>query len=80
MRHLVEIHRDQHIELIDGVKITFPNGDNWVLILPDAGEPLVHIYANSEDRHWVDHQLRKYQAQVMEFISEAQQDSNQHFF
>ena len=80
MRHLVEIHRDQHIELIDGVKITFPNGDNWVLILPDAGEPLIHIYANSEDRSWVDDQLRKYQAQVTQFISEAQQDSNQHFF
>jgi len=80
MRHLVEIHRDQHIELIDGVKITFPNGDNWVLVLPDAGEPLVHIYANGADRSWVDHQLRKYQAEVVQFISEAQQDSNQHFF
>lgn len=79
MRYLVEIHRDQHIELVDGVKITFPNGDNWVLILPDAGEPLVHIYANSEDRHWVDHQLRHYQAQVLEFIADAQEESYQHF-
>jgi mannose-1-phosphate guanylyltransferase/phosphomannomutase len=47
--------------------------------LPDAGEPLVHIYANSEDRHWVDHQLRYYQAQVLQFIADAQEESYQHF-
>ncbi len=75
MRHLVEIHRNHHLELIDGVKIINPNNDNWVLILPDAGEPLVHIYANSEDRDWVDQNLKDYRLQVQKFIDHSQNDA-----
>lgn len=36
-------------ELIDGIKLT--DADNeWVLILPDAAEPVFHIYAESHDQ------------------------------
>ena len=73
MRSLVEIHRNHHLELVDGVKIVNPNNDNWVLILPDAGEPLVHIYANSEERDWVDHQLKIYRREVERLVEEAQE-------
>jgi mannose-1-phosphate guanylyltransferase/phosphomannomutase len=69
MRYLVEIHRNHHLELIDGVKIIYPHGDNWILILPDASEPLVHIFANSEDREWVDYHLRTYRYQVQVFLT-----------
>ncbi|ACK68988.1 Nucleotidyl transferase [Gloeothece citriformis PCC 7424] len=72
MRYLVEVHPTEHLELIDGVKIINPHNDNWVLILPDAGEPLVHIYANSEDRDWVEQSLRDYRHQVQEFIEQEQ--------
>jgi mannose-1-phosphate guanylyltransferase/phosphomannomutase len=72
MRHLVETHPAEDLELIDGVKIVNSQTDNWVLILPDAGEPVVHIYANSEDREWVDQSLRKYRAHVQEFIDQEQ--------
>jgi mannose-1-phosphate guanylyltransferase/phosphomannomutase len=72
MRHLVETHSADSLELIDGVKIIEPQRDDWVLILPDAGEPVVHIYANSEDREWVDKSLRKYRSQVQEFIEQEQ--------
>ena len=68
MRHLVETHSKENLELIDGVKIINPRNDNWVLILPDAGEPLVHIYANSGDRTWVDQQLAQYRQRVQSFI------------
>ncbi|MGF1540610.1 MAG: sugar phosphate nucleotidyltransferase [Pleurocapsa sp.] len=68
MRHLVETHPTENLELIDGVKIINPQNDNWLLILPDAGEPLVHIYANSEDRNWVDQQLARYRQTVQQFI------------
>jgi len=48
MRLLVEKHQDHPIELIDGVKIqTRP--EHWILVLPDAVEPLVHIYADGAD-------------------------------
>ena len=72
MRHLVETHPTENLELIDGVKIVTPQNDNWILILPDAGEPLVHIYANSRDRNWVEEQLAMYRQQVQSFIDREQ--------
>jgi mannose-1-phosphate guanylyltransferase / phosphomannomutase len=72
MRHLVETHSTENLELIDGVKIIEPQNDNWILILPDAGEPLVHIFANSEDRNWVDEQLAEYRQRVQSFIDRQQ--------
>ncbi len=68
MRYLVETHPTENLELIDGVKIINPHNDNWVLILPDAGEPLVHIYANSSDRNWVEEQLTEYRLRVQSFV------------
>ena len=48
MRHLSEEHRDdRRVELLDGIKI-FDN-DSWVLVLPDAVEPVFHIYAESPE-------------------------------
>lgn len=72
MRYLVETHPTENLELIDGVKIINPQNDNWVLILPDAGEPLVHIYANSSDRFWVDLQLAEYRQRVQSFVDREQ--------
>ncbi|AFZ37084.1 Mannose-1-phosphate guanylyltransferase, Phosphoglucosamine mutase [Stanieria cyanosphaera PCC 7437] len=72
MRYLVETHPTSNLELIDGVKIINPHNDNWLLILPDAGEPLVHIYANSEDRQWVDDSLTEYRQRIQKFIDREQ--------
>lgn len=72
MRYLVETHPTENLELIDGVKIINPQNDNWILILPDAGEPLVHIYANSGDRYWVDKQLAEYRQRVQNFVDREQ--------
>lgn len=73
MRHLVETHPPETIELIDGVKILNLNHDSWILILPDAGEPLIHLYADSNDRGWVDETLREYRACVQEFVDREQE-------
>ncbi len=73
MRYLVETHPAQNLELIDGVKIlNDQQDDNWVLILPDAGEPLVHLFANSHDRDWVNETLGDYRTRVQEFIEQEQ--------
>ena len=72
MRYLVETHPSDELELIDGVKVINPHNDNWVLILPDAGEPLVHIFANGDDRAWVDNTLREYRQRVQDFIDKEQ--------
>ncbi|OLP19292.1 mannose-1-phosphate guanylyltransferase [Leptolyngbya sp. 'hensonii'] len=72
MRYLVESHPAENLELVDGVKIFNYQSDSWVLVLPDAGEPLVHIFANSEDRGWVDEILREYRTRVQEFVDQEQ--------
>ena len=72
MRYLVETHPTENLKLIDGVKIINPQNDNWVLILPDAGEPQVHIFANSEDRNWVEDKLSEYRHKVQNFIDREQ--------
>ncbi|MEM9923618.1 MAG: mannose-1-phosphate guanyltransferase [Cyanobacteria bacterium P01_D01_bin.50] len=73
MRHLVETHPQEQLELIDGVKICQPYDDSWVLVLPDASEPLVHLYVNSNDRDWADESLRYYRARVQEFVETEQE-------
>lgn len=72
MRHLIETHQPEYLELVDGVKICNYHNDSWVLILPDAGESLVHIYTNSNDRNWVDETLREYRVRVQEFVEDNQ--------
>ena len=72
MRHLVETHPAEHLELVDGVKICNYQDDSWVLVLPDAGEPQVHIFANSNDRDWVDETLREYRGRVQSFVDQEE--------
>ncbi|MBX3117846.1 MAG: NTP transferase domain-containing protein [Fimbriimonadaceae bacterium] len=45
MRHITEESRNGVVETLDGIKIF--DGDRWVLVLPDAVEPVFHIYAES---------------------------------
>jgi mannose-1-phosphate guanylyltransferase/phosphomannomutase len=72
MRHLVETHAAEDLELVDGVKVLDRHDDSWILILPDAGEPVVHLFANSNDRDWVDDNLREYRTRVQEFVEQEQ--------
>ena len=72
MRYLVESHPADTLELVDGVKVIDRISDSWVLILPDAGDPLVHIFANGNDRDWVDTHLQDYRQRVQNFIEKEQ--------
>ncbi|MEM1427576.1 MAG: hypothetical protein AAGF75_13625, partial [Cyanobacteria bacterium P01_H01_bin.130] len=68
MRDLVETHSPEHLELIDGVKIHDLDRDGWVLLLPDASTPLIHIVVDGSDRRWVEETLRHYRAYVQNFV------------
>jgi len=46
MRRLNEQYKERLGEQIDGVKIQLGN-DEWVLVLPDADEPLFHIHSQA---------------------------------
>lgn len=72
MRYLVESHSPDRLELLDGVKIFNYGDDNWVLVLPDASEPTVHIFANSQDREWVAETLKEYRALVHDFVTQTE--------
>ncbi|HEX3032570.1 MAG TPA: sugar phosphate nucleotidyltransferase [Bacillota bacterium] len=43
IRHLIEDHREDRVELLDGVKVFYDHG--WTLVLPDSEEPLCRIYS-----------------------------------
>jgi len=69
MRLLVEKHQDRPVELMDGIKIqTRP--DHWILVLPDAVEPLVHIYADGVDLQQTSADLNEY-AQLVRYLQQA---------
>ena len=72
MRYLVENHPAEQLQLIDGVKVLGNTAEDWILVLPDAGEPLVHIYATSDDREWIDEKLQEYLERVQSFIESEQ--------
>ena len=76
MRHLIEINPPENVELHDGVKIINHHNDNWVLVLPDAQHPLVHLYVNSEDREWVEQSLKTYRHNIHSFIQQTQVSFN----
>ena len=48
MRVLNERLADRDLDLTDGIKLFDERG--WVQVLPDADEPLVHLYAEGETR------------------------------
>jgi mannose-1-phosphate guanylyltransferase/phosphomannomutase len=69
MRLLVEKHHDRPMELLDGVKIqTRP--DHWILVLPDAVEPLVHVYADGTDLQHTSADLNEY-TQLVRYLQHA---------
>lgn len=63
MRLLVEKYQDRPIELLDGVKIQTRPG-HWILVLPDATEPLVHVYADGMDLEKTAADLNEYSQMV----------------
>ncbi len=69
MRLLVEKHQDKPMELLDGVKIqTRP--EHWILVLPDAVEPLVHVYADGVDLQHTSQDLNEY-TQLVRYFQNA---------
>ncbi|WP_218082091.1 mannose-1-phosphate guanyltransferase [Anthocerotibacter panamensis] len=75
MRVLVEENQRERVELIDGVKIHESETD-WVLVLPDAGEPLVHIYADGTSKSKVDALSRQYRDRVNEVSREDREETS----
>jgi mannose-1-phosphate guanylyltransferase/phosphomannomutase len=46
MRLMVEELKGAEVSLVDGIKVMLDRGD-WAQVIPDADEPLFHVYAES---------------------------------
>jgi mannose-1-phosphate guanylyltransferase/phosphomannomutase len=64
MRMLNEHFADANVDLRDGIKIFDERG--WVQVLPDADEPLVHLYAEGETPE----ESRELETELRELVSE----------
>jgi mannose-1-phosphate guanylyltransferase/phosphomannomutase len=67
MRILNERFADREVDLLDGIKIFDERG--WTQVLPDADEPLIHIYAEGateEVSEELEEELRTLVAEVVE--------------
>ena len=59
MRLLNERFADRHVDTLDGIKVFDDRG--WMQVLPDADEPLLHLYAegtSEEDSRALEEELR----------------------
>jgi len=63
MRVLTEETADQDTELVDGIKICFDE-NTWVLVLPDANDPFIHIYSEGPTQDVADELAHRYQLKV----------------
>jgi len=63
MRELIEEKQEGRMELLEGVKI-FPNGKQWVLVMPDPAEPLLHLAAEAENQEAADKLVRKMETRI----------------
>jgi len=66
MRVLNERLADREVDLTDGIKLYDERG--WAQVLPDADEPLVHVYAEgatTEDSEVLEAELRGLVEEVM---------------
>lgn len=66
MRNIIEDGGFNYLDLIEGVRISFPKC--WVLILPDLDEPLCSVQAEGEDEEYVDKMLEKLSFNIQKLI------------
>jgi mannose-1-phosphate guanylyltransferase/phosphomannomutase len=63
MRRLAEEYQaGENVELLDGIKVF--SGDQWVLVIPDAVEPIFHIHSESDSDAASQELVREFAAKI----------------
>jgi mannose-1-phosphate guanylyltransferase/phosphomannomutase len=70
MRLLNERFAERDVDLTDGIKVFDDRG--WAQVLPDADEPLIHVYAEGETPE-VSEELADELAALVDEIEQGQQ-------
>lgn len=68
MRQMTERLRGGRVSLVDGIKV-FLEHSEWALVLPDAEEPLFHIYAEAADDARAHELAQQYRQMVAEAVA-----------
>ncbi|QGU95564.1 NTP transferase domain-containing protein [Clostridium bovifaecis] len=68
MRNLIEENTEIAVELIEGVKFNYK--DAWVLVIPDAEEPLCRIYAESENLQLAERVSNEFVEKIKRLVNE----------
>jgi len=71
MRRMTEKLRSGRISLVDGIKVFLDNSE-WALVLPDAEEPLFHVYAEAADDQRAAELIGTYRGTLETMITESQ--------
>jgi len=66
MRRLTEKLHKGRVSLVDGIKVFLDNSE-WALVLPDAEEPLFHVYAEAGDDEKA-HELLEQYSDILEGV------------
>ncbi len=72
MRLMVEELKHEAPSLVDGIKVSKENGRAWVQILPDADDPIFHIYAEGRSAEEAQDLLDRYQLRLEAVVQNQQ--------
>ncbi len=70
MRRMTERLREGRVSLVDGIKV-FLDHSEWALILPDAEEPVFHVYAEAQDDERANELANSYLESLQTVIEES---------
>jgi mannose-1-phosphate guanylyltransferase / phosphomannomutase len=73
MRHMTEKLHGGRVSLVDGIKV-FLEHSEWALVLPDAEEPLFHIYAEAANGARSEELALEYRDMVLGAIGEGRKE------
>jgi mannose-1-phosphate guanylyltransferase/phosphomannomutase len=71
MRKMSEDSLDKEASFIDGIKVSF--GQDWVLVLPDQYQPVVHVFAEAKEPKKAQRILDDYMEKVDKWKKELPQ-------
>ena len=66
MRTLVEQTKDRQVDLVDGVKVWHDKA--WILALPDAEEPLTHLWAEADSDAEARRLIQEYARRIRQLV------------
>ncbi|MBC5810223.1 MAG: hypothetical protein GIW95_05105 [Candidatus Eremiobacteraeota bacterium] len=67
MRTIVDENQERDVELVDGVRVRL-DGERWFLVLPDASDPTVNIYAEAPSGDEADRLIGEVAARIEQLV------------